>query len=944
VTTRLPLSTYRLQLSPSFTFEDARRLLDYLQLLGISDLYAAPLTQGGPDMLNPYQITDHRQISPVLGGEQGLALLAAELAKRGMGLLCDLVPNHMCVSSEANQWWNDILENGPSSPYAHFFDIDWDPPRKELKNQVLLPVLSDQFGRVLENGDIQVVWQEGSFQATYGGRHFPLNPHTWVEIIQPIVTAVEPLFEPGDPVLFELESILTALNHLPAATEKDPERVAERHREKQIIKQRLTTLLEASKEVCDGMGQVLNQLNGEIGEPRSFDALERLLEKQCYRMSFWRVANHEINYRRFFDINDLAGLRVEEFEVFLQVHELVFRLVRNGWISGLRIDHVDGLFDPEKYLQELQQGCAIALASEPTAKEELFYVIVEKIFTGTERLTSTWPVHGTTGYDFLNLVNGLFIQSESRGRIEQTYRNFGGWQQEPELLIYSCKREALGVALAAEWHVLARHLDRVSEQGRYSRDFTLQNLEEALRELIACFPVYRSYVRPAERIVTDEDRRYVSTAVHRARWLNPTASPLIYDFIRSIVLLQEPPSLTEEQLALRHIFTVRFQQLTAPVMAKGVEDTAYYRSYALCSTNEVGADPYSFGASLETFHRENARRLKYWPHSLLATSTHDTKRSEDVRARLNVLSEIPDEWERAIWRWRLLNSPIKKDLDRERVPDGNEEYLFYQTVVGSWPLNGSSLTGFTERIQHYMGKATKEAKVHTSWINPNETYDQALSDFVRGALEPQTPFILDLQAFLLRVTRPGLYNSLSQLVAKIASPGVPDFYQGCELWDFSLVDPDNRRAVNFSLRRKLLDELLSAPQGNQTSLVKELLLRAEDGRIKLYVTAKALAVRREHAAVLREGAYSSVDADGSRAHQVIAFSRQLGQAAVVACVGRFFTQFEAEPVGEAWGDSSIQLSTGRYREVFTGQSWECAGKLACADLFNHLPVALLIKE
>lgn len=944
MTPRIPCATYRLQFNPHFTFSDAQALLDYLHSLGITDLYASPIMMGGPEDLNGYQVTDHGKINLKLGGEEGLAELAGELAKRQMGLICDLVPNHMCIASEANAWWNDILENGPSSPYARYFDIDWDPPRLELKNQVLLPILGNQFGRVLESGELQIACREGSFFVSCYGRHLPMNPSTWVDLLESIAVEVELLFESGDPHFLELQSILTALHHLPGTAEKEPEKVAERHREKEIIKHRLRAVFEGNRELCAARDRVLKKINGKPGDPRSFDLLERLLEKQCYRLSFWRVANHEINYRRFFDINDLAGLRVEEFEVFLKVHELVFRMVRNGWVTGLRIDHVDGLFDPEKYLQELQQGCQIALATGSTELEQLFYVVVEKIFTGPERLRSTWQVHGTTGYDFLNLVGGLFVDPASTARLHEMYEGFGGWKQAPRLLVYSCKREVLSVALGSEWHVLARHLDRVSEQDRYSRDFTLENLQEGLREMIACFPTYRSYVRAREGGVAHEDRRVIAEAVRLARRLNPTSSPLIYDFIRSVLLLEEPPGLTEQQIAVRRAFVVRFQQLTSPVIAKGIEDTAFYRWYPLSSRNEVGGDPYGAPTSVELFHRENAYRARHWPHSMVATSTHDTKRSEDVRARLHVLSEIPDEWEQAIWRWRKLLQPIKKELEDEVVPAGNEEYLFYQAVLGAWPLTQEEEVDFPKRIHGYMGKATKEAKVHTSWINPDEAYDQLLGDFVMAALEPQSEFVRDLKSFLPRVLRPGFYNSLAQVVLKLAAPGVPDFYQGCERWNFSLVDPDNRRPVNFREVPAVLEELLAASRRDPATLARELFNSPEDGRIKLYVTALGLRLRREQVAVFQSGSYFAGEVEGKLRDSVIAFSRQLGQKVVIACVGRFFTRFASSPTGANWEETHLHVAAGQYRDVYTGRVFESSGELAIQDLFAEMPLALLVRD
>ncbi|HYP54466.1 MAG TPA: malto-oligosyltrehalose synthase, partial [Pyrinomonadaceae bacterium] len=635
--------------------------------------------------------------------------------------------------------------------------------------------------------------------------------------------------------------------NLPPRTATDPARVRERRREKEVAKRRLSTLVKESNDARHAVHYALNEINGERGRPQSFDRLEQLLAEQAYRLSFWRVAADEINYRRFFDINELAAVRVEERPVFTAVHEVVVRLMRRGFVTGLRIDHVDGLFNPEKYLQDLQRECAGALGharrkengeeAEPAGGEPPCYVVIEKILGHGERLRREWAAHGTTGYEFLNLLNGLFVEPSNAEAFRALYADFTGARANFRDLVYNCKKLILRAAMSSELHVLARRLDRISEQHRWSRDFTFNSLQDALGELIACFPVYRSYIRRRHVTVTDEDRRYINTAVRAAKRRNPVLDPSIFDFVASLLLLEDPKGLSAEQRAERRDFVMRFQQLTSPVTAKGLEDTAFYRYFPLASLNEVGGEPDAFGTTPERFHRENRERLAAWPHALSATATHDTKRGEDTRARVNALSEIPAEWAAAVSRWRELNRDKKTILHDAEAPDANEEYLIYQTLVGAWPLTPAGEdehAAFATRVEAYMNKALKEAKVHTSWISPNEDYERAVREFVAGILERAggNVFLADFAEFQKTTARAGMFNSLSQVLLKVASPGVPDFYQGTELWSLTLVDPDNRRPVNYEERRRMLASFDGA---DTSALLGELVGHMEDGRVKLYV-------------------------------------------------------------------------------------------------------------
>jgi (1->4)-alpha-D-glucan 1-alpha-D-glucosylmutase len=965
---RLPTSTYRFQFNRDFTLQQAGALIDYLLDLGITDCYASPIALARPGSLHGYDVTDHSMINPEIGGEEQLAEFAHGLRSRGIGLILDVVPNHMCIAHPSNRWWMDVLENGPGSPFARFFDIDWDPPKADLKNKVLLPVLGDQYGKVLENQQITITYEGGTFALHVYEFVLPVAPRTWNLLLEPAMEAVRAVLGESNSAIVELASIITALTYLPLRSETDQARVKERSREKEVIKGRLSTLTESSAHVRAAIDVSLKEMNGIKGVPHSFDRLERLLEEQAYRLSFWHVAADEINYRRFFDINELAAIRVEEPEVFEAVHQLTLRLVRQGLITGLRIDHVDGLQDPGQYLHLLQQRCAEAQAADikhPHNPVDCgsgyrpFYAIVEKVLTGRERLCEDWPVYGTTGYEFLNMLEGVFVEEHNNGQFRDLYARFIDAQRDFRDLVYECKRLVLSASMSGEQNVLARHLDRISEQHRWSRDFTLNSLGRVLAEVIACFPVYRSYVTSAGEL-TDEDRRHIGSAIIRAKRRNRALSSAAFDFLGSVLLLEHPEGLDRDAKADRLQFTLRFQQLTGPVDAKGYEDTALYRFYPLASLNEVGGDPASFGLAVEAFHAGNMRRLQEWPHGLSATTTHDTKRSEDVRARINVLSEIPDEWERAIWRWHHLNEPRRLKIEATEVPDPNEEYLFYQTLLGTWPISGLDsihYQRYVDRIRDYLVKASKEAKVQTSWISPNDDHDRGLVEFVQAAMRPgaDNRFITDVAAFAHRVGFAGMLNSLSQVLLKIASPGVPDFYQGSELWDLSLVDPDNRRPVNYAVRQSMLAEIVRQAANDPLALTKELFAQPDDGRIKMYVTCRALDWRRKHARLFREGAYFPLGGAGRRGRNLIAFGRGSREHHVIVAVGRFFTGFgklPQEAAGEtAWSDTFLSVAPDLLREqyvdLFTGQTIraDCerdARQLSMTEIFMHMPVSLLI--
>lgn len=960
---RIPSSTYRLQLHGAFRFEDAARIVPYLQRLGISDVYSSPIASACPGSMHGYDVVDPATVNPELGGHEGLHSLSSTLRERDMGLVVDIVPNHMGVH-EANRWWWEVLENGPGSQYADYFDIDWHPPKEELRDRVQIATLGQQFGACLESGELKVEFtEEGTFIVRYYDKVFPTAPRTWTTLL---LRALEPLKESlggsTEPdYLIEFQSIITALHNLPLREDTDPEKIIERQREKEVTKRRLRALVEACPNVPDSINKVISALNGQPGEPASFDALELFLKGQAYRLSFWRTAPDEINYRRFFDVNDLAAIRVESPAVFKAVHSLLFRLVQEGHVTGVRVDHPDGLFNPPQYFSNLQHACFLALSNRKMSTSEFpsherdcaIWIVAEKILGLEERLRPDWLVHGTTGYDYLNIVNRLFIAPQAERPLVRLYTKFTGSRVVFKNLMNECKKLILDVSMSGEMLVLARRLDKISEQHRRTRDFTLESLREALAEVIAGFPVYRSYIRPDSTEVDQDDRRHILVALRLAKRRNPSVDPTIYDFIGSVLLLEDPDGLTAEHKMQRRDFVLRLQQFTGPVMAKGMEDTAFYREFPLLSLNEVGGQPDRFALPPEEYHRRCMEQLENWPYTMLGTSTHDTKRSEDVRARINVLSERPREWEKAVFRWRQLNRKHKRQVEGFHVPTANEEYLLYQTLVGIWPFVERDKAGLVDRLQQYMIKALREAKVHTSWVNVNSAHENAVEHFIAMILNPRksVKFLSAFEEFHQLIAHLGALNSLSQLLLKATSPGVPDFYQGNELWEFSLVDPDNRRAVDYEHRAELLESLQSQQLGQD--LISGLTHSWSDGRIKMHVTQRALNFRREHPALYNVGSYSPVNVIGPLTEHVVAFIRTHERASAITVVPRLLGIAGLPPatlVADGfWADTKLRLPNGsapHWRNEMTGEILhvESGELLLPLSFLERFPVGLLSNE
>lgn len=938
---RVPRATYRLQLNKDFTFADATGLVPYLAELGISDLYASPYMQARPGSTHGYDITDHNALNPEIGTKEDHKLLIDTLHEHGMGHLLDWVPNHMGVGTD-NRWWLDVLENGPASPYAHFFDIDWYPTnRGRLSGKVLLPVLGDHYRVVLEDGNLELKFDpdEGSFSVNYYEHHCPLDPKTYPMLFEGLSEL------PEDMHTLEFKSLLTAFGNLPDQSVEDEESVAERSRDAAIHKSRLARLYAESPEVADAIEECVRRVNGEAGDAESFEALHRVLEEQAYRLVYWRVASDEINYRRFFSINDLAGIRVEDEQVFEETHRLVLDLIREGKVDGLRLDHPDGLYDPAGYFHRLQRAAAEALDSR---EDEPLYVLVEKILASHEGLPDDWPVAGTTGYEFTNLVNGLFVDPAGEAGMERAYRRFIGRSVDFEELLYDCKKTVMRSELASELNVLSRRLLRLSEYGRRTFDFTINVLRDALTEVVAHFPVYRTYI--TSEGLSETDRRYVDWAVARAKKQSTAADTTVFDFIHEVLLLEVDGPQDYKDLAVA--FVMKFQQYTGPVMAKGMEDTALYDYNRLVSLNEVGGEPGRFGVSVAAFHHLISERAKRWPHAMLSSSTHDTKRSEDVRARINVLSEIPGEWRGQVVRWARTNRSRRREVNGAEAPSRNDEYLIYQTLVGAWPLeplDEKGLAEFRERIKAYIEKAIREAQVHTSWVNVNEEYEAAVADFIDGMLTPSETnlFLEEFTPFMRRIARVGALNSLSQTLIKLSAPGVPDIYQGNELWDLSLVDPDNRRPVDYGLRETLLAEL--DDPGTDTA---RLLDAWRDGRPKLHLTRRTLKLRQETPDLFEKGEYIPLEVSGPQADHIVAFARVRGGEAVITVAPRLYASLTGQdspltPDPGVWSGTRVvlpeDLTGAEFRNVLTEETVRAEDAYLPAEaLLRSFPVALLV--
>ncbi len=778
-----PCATYRVQLHKGFDLAQAAALVGYLRDLGISHFYSSPVLQAAPGSTHGYDVMDHARVNEELGGEKAFTNICDTLARNHIQLMLDIVPNHMSIAGSGNAWWWDVLENGQASNFAHYFDVDWSPPEAKLKNRVLIPILGDHYGRVIEAGEIQLFRDGGRFILKYFDHTLPVAPRSLDDILHNAAARAE-----SD----ELAFIADCYHRLPFSWETDRTKLAARHRAKVVLQQQLERLCAKQPDVAEAIDEVVLEFND------SADELDVLLERQNYRLAFWRTARDELDYRRFFDVNFLMGLRTEDERVFYDTHARVLEWVAEGRVTGLRIDHPDGLRDPEGYFERLR-----SLAPQA-------WIVAEKILMSGERLPVSWPVEGTTGYDFVSRVAGVMVDPTGEQPLSEFYAEFTGEPTDYAELVRKKKLLALDALFGADQTRLAELFSDVCERNRRYRDYTRRELRLVLREAIACMPVYRTYIRGRESTVSETDSALIEQAIETAKKNREDLDPELFDFLRDILLLRVRGG-TEHELVMQ------FQQQTGPVMAKGVEDTTFYNFNRLVALNEVGGDPGEWSTTLEHFHGECQFAREHHPYSLLATTTHDTKRSEDVRARLYVLSECPGIWAAAVREWSEMNEPLRRDF----MPDRNTEYLIYQTLVGAWPID-------RERMSNYVVKAIREAKAHTSWTQPNEKFEEAVGQFVKSLFDSRW-FVDKLEPFVASIREAGRVNSLSAVLLKITTPGVPDFYQGMELWDYSLVDPDNRRPVDYEVRKGLLAE---ARDLNADQVLK----RAEQGLPKLWLT------------------------------------------------------------------------------------------------------------
>lgn len=915
----IPTATYRIQFNPAFGFTEARRIVSYLKDLGVSDLYASPVFKARKGSSHGYDVIDPVSLNPELGSYEEFAVLLKDIRDSHMGWVQDIVPNHMAFDGQ-NTWLMDVLEKGKKSAYWGYFDIEWKDTYQSLKGKVLAPFLGQFYSKCLENSELQLRFIEGNLTVNYYDLRFPLKIETYRDVFLYDLNRLERVIGKKSQLRVEY---LKAVENFGAY--KDKKRNIEQ------IKNKLWVLCKNEVNIGNFINENIRIFNGKKGVAKSFDPLDQLLCKQNFRLTFWKFGAEEINYRRFFNINQLISMKVEDPKVFEQTHRLILDLVRKKEISGLRIDHIDGLYDPKKYLQRLRKSM------------NMKYIVVEKILEHNERIPVSWPVEGTTGYDFLNCVNGLFVDGKNVRMFDDYYRDIAKNNIPFAELVSSKKRLIVGKHMAGDVDNLAQHMKKISRKDRYGRDITLYGLKRALVEVLALFPRYRTYADKDG--LQNEDRSVIRETNAKAKELNPG---LVYelDFITDILLLNFKDYLSVKERKHWIHFVRRFQQFTGPLMAKGFEDTTLYIYNRLISLNEVGGNPDRFGVSVKEFHRFNQTRNAHWPCAMSASATHDTKRGEDARARINVLSEIPDQWIKKVNSWRRLNRAKKIVVGGRPAPDDNDEYFLYQTLLGGFPFSEKELKTFKERLSNYIIKAVREAKVHTAWIQPDESYEKAYLSFIDGILNPLkgTEFLNDFSKFQKLISFYGVFNSLSQTLIKLTAPGVPDFYQGCELWDFSFVDPDNRRPVDFELRKEYLADVQRNADKDQSKLIEELVKHKETGQIKLFLISKLLKLRSSYSGIFMNGSYTPLQVEGKYKENIIAFARHYMNDYIVTVAPRYLTRIvkkDYNPVGAVWKDTRVNLpKNGEWKDCITQNSYN-RKSFYMKEAFKNFPGAVL---
>lgn len=960
---KVPVSTYRLQLNSDFTFNDAKNFIPYLKKLGISHCYISPVLHARSNSTHGYDIINHNEFHPSIGSRQEFDEFSDELHNNGMGLILDIVPNHMGINSE-NKWWMDVLENGQSSQYASYFDIDWNPIKKELLGKLLVPILGDHYGVILENGELKLEFLKltGNIILKYWDHMFPINPSSYPTILSHRIDVLESRIGSTNPDLYEYQSIVTALNNLPNHTETDAKLIQHRIRERKIAYSRLSSLACNNNQINEFIEENLQDFQSKSNDPISTNRLHNLLEEQAYRLAYWRVSVDEINYRRFFDVNDLAAICVENPEVFAKTHNFIMELIEQRKIDGLRLDHPDGLFEPTAYFKKLQKEAAKRLNLNFNEDEEILlssdnlpiYVLAEKITAPFETLPANWAIHGTVGYEFLNKVNGLFVDYRNRDKFTKIYNKFINKSVDFERMVIECKKLIMKTSLTGELNMLSNFLNRISEQSYNTRDYTLNSLRDTLTEIIAHFPVYRTYISTEDDFPKGSD--YIKWAVRSAKKKLYSNESTIFDFIEKILLLELEEDRESDLFKQILNFTMKFQQFTSPLMAKGMEDTSFYRYNRLSSLNEVGGEPNHFGVTVDEFHSFNQSAHNITPYNLLSTSTHDTKRSEDIRVKISLLSEIPDVWQKKVSRFNQLNKLKKTKIDEGLLPDKNDEYLFYQALLGIWPdvvTDKEHLFIIINRLEEYMIKAVREAKIHTSWVNMNVEYEDAMKNFIRKVLlaPDKHPFWKEFLPFAKQISSKAKFNSLSQQVLKLISPGVPDIYQGTEVQSLCFVDPDNRKAIDTNYLSNLLNEIeyLNTAENFSFDEYSNELKSLNLDKKKLFLTTKLLNYRKSNEELFKMGDYIPIPVEGDREDNIIAFARKYNEKAVIVVVPRFIYHITDDSfnfIDRVWDNSSLilpdSLSGLNWKSLIDNNSVEPEkNKISINCLFKTLSVEIL---
>src|SRR5579883_580630 len=926
---RIPVSTYRIQFHKDYNFAAATAIVPYFAALGITDLYASPIFKARAGSTHGYDVVDPTQINPELGTTEEFTALTSQIQQHQMGWLQDIVPNHMAYDSQ-NFWLMDVLENGADSDYFDYFDINWNHIYEEIRERVLAPLLGDLYGDALENGDIQLAYDETGLSVNYFSLKLPVRIESYARFITHNLGQLTKVLGRRHPDFVKFLGILYLIKNIPAEAKG-----RERYDQIVFVKGLLWELYNQNDAVKDFFAANVKSFNGEVGNPESFNLLDSLLGEQFYRLSFWKVGAEEINYRRFLTVNELISVRVEELRVFHKTHSLIAQLIEDGIFTGVRIDHIDGLYNPKEYIERLREKIGDV------------YITVEKILEQSEDLPNDWQVQGTSGYESLNYINGLFCDPASEDALDRFYLTFTGVTATYERLSAEKKGLIIEKNLAGDVENLAQNLKRIAGQTRSGGDFTAYGLKRALSEVLALFPIYRTYIDSDQ--VSDTDRAVIQDTIAAAK---PSVPLLLreLEYIEKILLRQDEDYLTEEQKSERLHFVMRLQQLTGPLMAKGIEDTLLYVYNRLISLNEVGGNPSHFGIRPAQFHQFNQHKVQHWLHSMNTTSTHDTKRGEDVRARLNVLSEIPDQWAEQVKNWAAMNANQKVRSGARTVPDRNDEYFLYQTLVGSFPLTEAEFPEFVDRVKDYIIKAVREAKVRTAWLRPDSDYENGYIAFVEALLTSSETeeFRAQFKAFQENIAEYGILNSLSQVLLKYSVPGVPDLYQGDEFWNLSMVDPDNRRPVDYSQRIVALNDVKDQRQ-DALELIRDVWTTRANGRIKLFLTYQLLQARKANAALFQQGDYQPLVVEGERQDHVVAFARAFEGRMAIAIVPRFFTRLVppgAAPLGTGvWNDTAILLpenAPSTWTNTITGQTIQRQTSLVVAEVLEHFPVALLV--